>query len=773
MGRPSKLPEWDKNQINIVEDSGSRKDDGWLAPAGVPEKPPFQTFNWWQNLVYLWIKYFKESKVNTIAEMEAKVSPTDGDVVIVRDLNRGGRFIYDSTKVGDDNQLDNFTGWIRQYDYNKTIRMAGAIGDGGTDDSSAIQSAIDLVKVSSSNEILDCNNDNNLIDTGLTLNQGDCGIENLNVTTGVGFSSIDTDEAILKCRVGLRQKYRNIDFQCGGYSNGIWNETAGFHNEYSNVEIDSFKSDGFGMLIEGSGDQRLADSLISGESEVADRGTGICLHVNTGDFKLNDTVLRYSDVCLKVSGNTLHATGNHLYNGSAGSVDPATNSTNIEVDGGSGGSFCHTYLDKGRVVFRNDAHAAFFDTKLLFDSTPEHDSVFYLVTPTPNSEINDAFVFDGAKSTIPLSNGAMSFMTLNTEGLGTWSSETTTLKDEMNLRNNGYPRIVMQETCQLVAPSRSIICKGSEQIIKHSLGANTYSTNTSTGVNEIYRAAEVEFAAVGISHHINATGSFTDATAIVTGSRTGGTFASSIKLRNRKGLSTWDDTNGSYWGIDSIGTAAGTMDRLTIIAKKPTTTVEQPWLVLDYEGATVRPGNDNSIALGSATHRYTEVFAATGTINTSDERTKTFLDIETVEIECAKELKKMMRKFKFNDSIESKGKEKARVHFGVGAQSVVAKMQEFGLDPMSYSFICYDEWDDEWDDVLVKEAVYTEVINTYTEEVVITDESGENKKTIITKKIPEEKLLDEAIYEKVLTTKAGSAYGIRYEELLCFIIAGL
>lgn len=39
----------------------------------------------------------------------------DGDIVIVRDLNRGGTFIYDSSEVANDNRGTNFNGWIRQY----------------------------------------------------------------------------------------------------------------------------------------------------------------------------------------------------------------------------------------------------------------------------------------------------------------------------------------------------------------------------------------------------------------------------------------------------------------------------------------------------------------------------------------------------------------------------------------------------------------------------------------------------------------------------------
>jgi len=53
--------------------------------------------------------------VNTINDFPLGAS--DGDTVIVRDLNRGGTFIYDSAEVANDNQSTNFNGWIRQSNF--------------------------------------------------------------------------------------------------------------------------------------------------------------------------------------------------------------------------------------------------------------------------------------------------------------------------------------------------------------------------------------------------------------------------------------------------------------------------------------------------------------------------------------------------------------------------------------------------------------------------------------------------------------------------------
>jgi hypothetical protein len=148
-----------------------------------------------------------------------------------------------------------------------------------------------------------------------------------------------------------------------------------------------------------------------------------------------------------------------------------------------------------------------------------------------------------------------------------------------------------------------------------------------------------------------------------------------------------------------------------------------------FNGLVV-PAIDNAHSLGVTSLRWSVVYAATGTINTSDERLKTFFDIEEAEINCAKALKSMISKFKFNDSVDVKGLD-ARIHYGVGAQSVIAKVSEFGLDPMKYAFICYDKWD--------------ETVETY-------DTEG----NILQQHIP-----------------AGDRYGIRYDELLCFIISAM
>lgn len=60
MAKPSTLPEWASSPTSgdIVEPSAPKKAAGWAKVSGTPEKPLYQYFNWYQNLVYLWTTWF-------------------------------------------------------------------------------------------------------------------------------------------------------------------------------------------------------------------------------------------------------------------------------------------------------------------------------------------------------------------------------------------------------------------------------------------------------------------------------------------------------------------------------------------------------------------------------------------------------------------------------------------------------------------------------------------------------------------------------------------
>lgn len=109
-------------------------------------------------------------------------------------------------------------------------------------------------------------------------------------------------------------------------------------------------------------------------------------------------------------------------------------------------------------------------------------------------------------------------------------------------------------------------------------------------------------------------------------------------------------------------------------------------------GGNWRPGVDNTAALGTGSFRWSVVYAATGTINTSDANEKQKIrELTVAEKAVAAKLKTLIRAFKFNDAVSAKGDD-ARIHIGVIAQDVQNAFAEQGLDASAYGVFCRDEW---------------------------------------------------------------------------------
>lgn len=131
-----------------------------------------------------------------------------------------------------------------------------------------------------------------------------------------------------------------------------------------------------------------------------------------------------------------------------------------------------------------------------------------------------------------------------------------------------------------------------------------------------------------------------------------------------------------------------------VITSQPTATLVDTTtsniLVASAEGLTA--GVDNTTSLGSALIRFNTVFAATGAINTSDAREKSRPVTITNEVLDAWADVSLIT-FQWINSIENKGDNLARWHFGVIAQQVRDAFIDKGLDATAYGLLCYDEWD--------------------------------------------------------------------------------
>jgi hypothetical protein len=79
--------------------------------------------------------------VETIDELSSDLQSTS-NTVVVKDIKRGGIFIYVPTKsdINDGGVVIN--GWVRQYNGPLNVQWFGAVGDGVADDTQAIQTAI-------------------------------------------------------------------------------------------------------------------------------------------------------------------------------------------------------------------------------------------------------------------------------------------------------------------------------------------------------------------------------------------------------------------------------------------------------------------------------------------------------------------------------------------------------------------------------------------------------------------------------------------------------
>jgi hypothetical protein len=118
-----------------------------------------------------------------------------------------------------------------------------------------------------------------------------------------------------------------------------------------------------------------------------------------------------------------------------------------------------------------------------------------------------------------------------------------------------------------------------------------------------------------------------------------------------------------------------------------------------------RPAIDNARSSGEGSYRWTVVYAQTGTINTSDEREKTWRSAPTsAEIAAANDIFAELGFYQWNDAIAEKGASEARLHFGARAQRVWTIMVSHGLiDPITvvgaataasskYAFLCFDSF---------------------------------------------------------------------------------
>ena len=113
---------------------------------------------------------------------------------------------------------------------------------------------------------------------------------------------------------------------------------------------------------------------------------------------------------------------------------------------------------------------------------------------------------------------------------------------------------------------------------------------------------------------------------------------------------------------------------------------------ISWDGAQFYPQSDNTNSNGYPGKRWTVIYAANGTINTSDANQKQDIaKLDSIEKLVAIRIKSLIKKYRFKDAVVKKGDD-ARIHVGAIAQEIAAAFVAEGLDPTRYGLFCSDTW---------------------------------------------------------------------------------
>ena len=191
----------------------------------------------------------------------------------------------------------------------------------------------------------------------------------------------------------------------------------------------------------------------------------------------------------------------------------------------------------------------------------------------------------------------------------------------------------------------------------------------------------------------------------------------------------------SYNGINIIGNSYSNNDESLFGANLYFSTAA---ISPSYPDGSQADGVYNN---GQSNRRWNNIYAATGSINTSDAREKQDVSEYPDEVlDAWGEVE--LRQFLFRDAVSAKV-DAASIHAGVVAQQVMEAFEKHGLDATRYELLCYNRWDDEYETVEVEDTP------------AVLDSEGNEVAPAKTH------------MEQRCVVEAGSRYGIRYSEALC------
>jgi hypothetical protein len=117
------------------------------------------------------------------------------------------------------------------------------------------------------------------------------------------------------------------------------------------------------------------------------------------------------------------------------------------------------------------------------------------------------------------------------------------------------------------------------------------------------------------------------------------------------------------------------------------------WIQVD--NAQLYPTLDDARDCGAPSFRWDDVYATNGTIQTSDRNEKQDIEeLTEAETRVAVAAKGLLRKYRWKKAVSEKGDD-ARIHFGIIAQDLQAAFEAEGLDAGRYAMFINSEWTDE------------------------------------------------------------------------------
>jgi hypothetical protein len=145
--------------------------------------------------------------------------------------------------------------------------------------------------------------------------------------------------------------------------------------------------------------------------------------------------------------------------------------------------------------------------------------------------------------------------------------------------------------------------------------------------------------------------------------------------------------------VGSIGSRGGTDSYILLGGAGLTGSATSTGALLPTK--TANSFDDNVVDLGFSGARFDDIFATNGTINTSDRNDKQDIEeLSDAENRVAVAAKGLLRKYRWKSAVAEKGDD-ARIHVGIIAQDLQAAFEAEGLDAGRYAMFVNSTWTDE------------------------------------------------------------------------------